>query len=72
MIKINFIFNVHNFSISAIVKWILSACLNIRSLSGMLDKTNVFLNEIARLKKLKEIKVMAGKASELKEVTFYH
>jgi len=72
MMKINFILKVHNFSISAIVKWILSACLNIHSLSGMLDKPDVFFNEIARLKKLKEIKVMADNASELKEVTFCH
>ncbi len=70
MMKINFILNSHDFSISALVKWILPVCLNIHYL-----QINIFYlpyglhYEIARLKKLKELDVRTAGGSELKEVT---
>jgi len=66
--KINFILKSHVFSISVLVKWILSECLNIHTLklSGIPKGCH---NEIARLKKLKELEVWADKASRLNEVT---
>jgi hypothetical protein len=71
MMKINFISKVHDFSISALVEWILSDCLNLDFLElGLISKkASSFLNEIVRLKKLKELNISAYEASELKEVT---
>jgi hypothetical protein len=70
MIKIYFIFKSHDLSISALVGWIFSACFNIHSLKLELPKQPIeFHNQIARLKKLKELDVSADDASELKEVT---
>jgi hypothetical protein len=70
MININFILKATDLSISALSKWILSACLNIHTLSLYSPKKpNGFRDEIARLKKLKELKVWVDKASDLKEVT---
>ena len=68
MMKINFILKSHVFSISVLLKWILSVCLNIHTLklSGISKGCQ---NEIARLKKLKELEVWADKASRLNEVT---
>ena len=70
MMTIDFIFKSHGFSISALVKWILSACLNIHTLQLKFPKQpKSFLNEIGRLTKLKKLDVSADKASRLKEVT---
>jgi hypothetical protein len=73
MVKINFILKVNDFSISALVDWILSTCLNIHTLRlSMSCKTpNNFHNEIGHLKKLKELDVRGESASELKEVTLF-
>ncbi len=68
MMKINFILKAHDFSISVVVKWILSACLNIRTLM-LSDIPHSFRNEIARLKKLKELQLSADSARALKLVT---
>ena len=56
MINIILIVKANDLSISALVKWILS-CLNIHSLSlqRLFEKLNVFLDEIARLKKLSKL-----------------
>jgi hypothetical protein len=69
MIKINFVLKSHDFSISVLVKWILSVC-NIRSikLSVISKKPIGFHNEIGLLKKLKELYVSVDKASKLEEV----
>ena len=70
MMTIDFIFKSHGFSISALVKWILSACLNIHTLQLKFpNQPKSFLNEIGRLTKLKKLDVSADKASRLKEVT---
>ena len=71
MMKINFILKASNYSISALVRWILSVCLNIHllQLSITPQKPSSFLNEIVRLKKLKDLVVSADEASDLKEVT---
>ena len=69
MMKINFILKSHDFSISVLVKWILSACSNIHDLQIKLPKQpKSFLNEIRRLKKLKKLNVTAYHSSDLKEV----
>jgi len=68
MMKINFILKAHDFSISVVVKLILSACLNIRTLM-LSDIPHSFRNEIARLKKLKELQLSADSARALKLVT---
>jgi len=57
-----------NFSISVLVEWILSACLNIRTLR-LSDIPHSFRNEIAHLKKLKKLQVSADNARALKLVT---
>jgi len=73
MMKINFILKSHDFSISALVKWILSTCVNIHDLQiTFLEKPNDFHNEIGCLKKLKKLKkldVTADEANNLIEVT---
>ena len=70
MVKINFILKVHDFSISALVDWIISVCLNITYLQIKFPKLpNGFHNEIVRLKNLKKLAVSAVEASDLKEVT---
>ena len=69
MMKINFILKSHDFSISALVKWILSACSNIQDLQIELPNQESFLNEIGRLKKLKKLNVTTSNSSDLKEVT---
>jgi hypothetical protein len=73
MININLIFKASYFPISALVKWTLSACLNIHTLSlySIFVELNGFAlhNEIARFKKLKEVNISAYEASQLKEVT---
>jgi hypothetical protein len=71
MININLILKSHDFSFSALAKWILSFCLNIHTLTLSLnwETSNSFLSEIACLKKLKKLDVMADSASDLKEVT---
>jgi hypothetical protein len=73
MININFILKASDFlfSISALVKWILSVSLNVHTLrlEVQSEMPKGFYNEIAPLKKLKKLKVKADKASELKEVT---
>ena len=60
MINIILIVKANDLSISALVKWILS-CLNIHSLSlqRLFEKLNDFLDEIARLKKLRKLDVSA-------------
>jgi hypothetical protein len=60
-----------DFSISALIKWILSVSLNIHTLRlyGKLEKLNDLHNEIARLKKLKELYISPFEASDVKEVT---
>ena len=68
MMKINFILKSHDFSISALVKWILSACSNIQDLQIELPNQESFLNEIGRLKKLKKLNVTTSNSSDLKEV----
>jgi hypothetical protein len=70
IIKINFILKSHEFSVSVNVEWILPVCLNIQYLKiDFSEESNGLHNEIARLKKLKELEVSANKTSELKEVT---
>ena len=69
MININFILKTSDFSISVLVKWILSTCLNIHTLK-LSDIPHSFRNELARLKKLKELKAFADSARALKLVTF--
>jgi hypothetical protein len=70
MIKNNFVFKSHDFSISALVQWIFSVCLNIHTLQiDFHELPNGLHKEIARLKKLKKLDVTAKEASELKEVT---
>jgi hypothetical protein len=70
MMKINFISQEHDFSISVLVKWILSVCLSIHTMEvRFLEQTNGFHNEMGRLKKLTKLKVMAYESSDLKEVT---
>jgi hypothetical protein len=68
MMKINFILKSHNFSISVLVDWMFSACLNIHTvrLSGI---SNGCHNEIARLKRLKKLEVWVDEARDLNEVT---
>ena len=52
------------------VRLILSVCLNIHTLTlDLIDLPNGLQNEIGRLKKLKELDVWTGEASDLKEVT---
>jgi hypothetical protein len=69
MMKIHFILKLHDLSIPALAKWILSVCLNINYLQIRYDELPQGLhNEIARLKKLKKLDVFAGGASDLKEV----
>ena len=69
MMKINKILKSHDFSISALVKWILSACSNIHALKIKLpNQPKSFLNEIGRLKKLKKLNVTTSNSSDLKEV----
>ena len=68
MMKINFILKSHDFSISVLVKWILSACSNIHDLQIKLPYQESFLDEIGRLKKLKKLNVTAYHSSDLKEV----
>ena len=68
MMKINKILKSHDFSISALVKWILSACSNIHALKIKLPNQESFLNEIGRLKKLKKLNVTTSNSSDLKEV----
>ena len=68
MMKINKILKSHDFSISALVKWILSACSNIQDLQIELPNQESFLNEIGRLKKLKKLNVTTSNSSDLKEV----
>jgi hypothetical protein len=70
LMKIYLILKWHDLSISALIAWILSACFNIHTLKLELPKQPIELhNQIARLKKLKELDVSADDASELKEVT---
>ena len=71
MITINFILKSHDFSISVLVKWILSACSNIHDLQIKLPYQESFLDEIGRLKKLNKLNklnVTAAYSSDLKEV----
>jgi hypothetical protein len=72
IININLILKATDFSISALVKWVLSACLNIHTLRlySKFVKLNGFHDEIARLQKLKELHISPFEASELKLVTF--
>jgi hypothetical protein len=72
MMKIYSTLQVHvSFSISALVKWILSTCLNIHTLKLILPNQPIeFYSEFVRPKKLIELDVSAGDASELKEVRF--
>jgi hypothetical protein len=58
----------HDFSIAVLGKWILSVCLNIRTLT-LPNISQSFCNELARLKKLKKLKVWADNARALKLVT---
>ena len=70
MMAINFILKSHDFSISVLVKWILSTCVNIHALKiKFVIKPKRFLNEIARLKKLKKLDYSADYSSDLKMVT---
>jgi hypothetical protein len=69
IMKINFILKSHYFSIPALVEWIISASLNIHTLQIGFPQPNGFHNKIARLKKLKKLDVLAGRASDPKEVT---
>ncbi len=71
IMKINFILKASDFSISALVKWILAACLNIHTLSLCLnwETPNSFRDEIVRLKKLKKLDVTTDEASNLELVT---
>jgi hypothetical protein len=70
IMQINLNSKVHDLSISELVKWILSVCLNIQTLQiDFPQNPNSFSNEIARLKKLKKLNLTALKASDLKEVT---
>jgi len=68
MIKINFILKSHEFSISVLVDWIFSVCLNIHTLR-LSGYSNGCHNEIARLKKLKKLEIWAKKANDLNKVT---
>ena len=69
MINIILIVKANDFSISALVKWILSTCVNIHDLQiTFLEKPNDFHNEIGRLKKLKKLDVTAISRLYLNEV----
>jgi hypothetical protein len=66
-----FILKSPDFSVSVLVEWIISVCLNIHTLKIEFPQhPNSFHNKIARLEKLKKLDVMADRANELKEVTF--
>jgi uncharacterized membrane protein YciS (DUF1049 family) len=67
MININFILKTSDFSLSVLVKWILSVCLDIHALR-LSYFSNDCHNEIARLKKLKKLEIWAEKASQLNKV----
>ena len=70
MNEINFVLKSHDFSFSALTKWILSTCVNIHHLQiEFLEKPNGFLKSIARLKNLKKLDVAADRARDLKGVT---
>ena len=71
MMKINYNLKSDDYSISEIVKWILSVCLNIHTLTLSLNResSDNFCNEIVRLTKLKKLDVLAVDASDLKAVT---
>ena len=71
MMKINFILKTHDLYIPELVKWILSVCLNIHTLTLSLNResSDNFCNEIVRLTKLKKLDVLAVDASDLKAVT---
>jgi hypothetical protein len=68
LININFILKTSDFSLSVLVKWILSVCSNIHTirLSGISIGCH---NEFARLKKLKKLEIWAEKANDLNKVT---
>ena len=70
--NISFILKASDFPISALIKWILSTSLSIHTLRlySKFVELNGLHNEIARLKKLKELMISAYKASDLKEVSF--
>jgi hypothetical protein len=70
MMKINYNLKSNDYSISVLVKWILSVCLNMYYLQiEILDQSDCLHNELARLTKLKELDLKATDASKLKEVT---
>ena len=68
MMRINFILKASDFSFSELVKWILSVCLKTLTLHSLIVELNGFHDEI-RLNKLKELNILAKKATDLKEVT---
>ena len=71
MIKIILILKSHDLSILVLVEWILSASLNIQTLTldSRLDGRNRFHNEIGCLNNLKELTFLAESSSDLKKVT---
>ena len=71
MMKINLISKLHDFSILVLAQLILTVCSNIHTLTLTVkwETSNDFHNEIARLKKLKNLEVTADRARDLKRVT---
>ena len=71
MMEINLISKLHDFSILVLAQLILTVCSNIHTLTLTVkwETSNDFHNEIARLKKLKNLEVTADRARDLKRVT---
>ena len=69
--EINLISKLHDFSILVLAQLILTVCSNIHTLTLTVkwETSNDFHNEIARLKKLKNLEVTADRARDLKRVT---
>ena len=69
--EINLISKLHDFSILVLAQLILTVCSNIHTLTLTVkwETSNDFHNEIARLKKLKKLEVMADRARDVKRVT---